>query len=229
MDFLEPESDEQGLSRRELLKRAGVVGIALAIPAGTVVARTAPAPDRLQSFTEPEARLVAAIVARIIPKDENGPGAIEAGVPRYIDRLLANPYNNEYRGPNNPDSNLTDAYARGLKSLDAYAQATRGGPFVSLSADKQDAILAEMQANSARGFTPDSSTVFRLLRQHAVEGMFGDPYYGGNINFAGWDLLGYPGIKLVFTEQEQMLDVPIKSSRKGTTDYAFFGNNRREM
>ena len=62
-----------------------------------------------------------------------------------------------------------------------------------------------------------------------MEGMFGDPYYGGNANFVGWDLLGHPGIKLVFTAEEQKLDVTVKSSHKGTTDYAFFGSNRKGM
>ena len=35
-----------------------------------------------------------------------------------------------------------------------------------------------------------------MLLEHTREGMFSDPIYGGNVNFAGWDLIGYPGIKL---------------------------------
>jgi hypothetical protein len=52
---------------------------------------------------------------------------------------------------------------------------------------------------------------------------------GGNANFAGWDLLSYPGIKLVFAAEEQKLDDTIRSVRKGITDYAFFGSNRNRM
>jgi hypothetical protein len=40
--------------------------------------------------------------------------------------------------------------------------------------------------------------------------MFGDPVYGGNQNFAGWDLIGYPGIKLVWSEADQQIDADVK-------------------
>ncbi len=218
-ELLEEDTSARGLSRRELLIGAGLVGIA-----GVAAAAEN---EPLQSFTAPEAATVRAILARLIPADENGPGAIEARVDRYIDRMLRS--HNSYRGSNDPNTNLTDAYSAGLKAVDAYAQATQGGLFASLSPDKQDAILTAMQANSATGFTPNSRTFFNLIRRHTVEGMFGDPYYGGNANFAGWDLLDYPGVKLVFTEEEQKLDVTVKRAHKSTTDYAFFGDNRRGM
>ena len=46
----------------------------------------------LRFFTEAEALLVAAACERIIPRDETGPGASDAGVAVYIDRQLAGPY-----------------------------------------------------------------------------------------------------------------------------------------
>jgi hypothetical protein len=33
--------------------------------------------------------------------------------------------------------------------------------------------------------------------------MFGDPYYGGNTNFVGWDLIGYPGVRTQVTAADQ--------------------------
>jgi hypothetical protein len=33
--------------------------------------------------------------------------------------------------------------------------------------------------------------------------MFSDPIYGGNVNFSGWDMVGYPGIKLQWTAEDQ--------------------------
>jgi gluconate 2-dehydrogenase gamma chain len=218
-ELLEADNAWRGLSRRELLIGAGLVGIA-----GVSAAAES---EPLQSFTPAEAVTVRAILARLIPTDENGPGAIEARVDRYIDRMLRS--HDAYRGSNDPNINLKDSYTAGLKAIDAHAQATHGRPFASLSADKQDTILTAMQANSAAGFTPNSRTFFNLIRRHAVEGMFGDPYYGGNANFAGWDLLDYPGVKLVFTEEEQKLDVTVKKAHKSSTDYAFFGDNRRGM
>jgi hypothetical protein len=32
-----------------------------------------------------------------------------------------------------------------------------------------------------------------------MEGMFADPLYGGNKDFAGWRLVGFPGAQAVFT------------------------------
>ena len=82
----------RALSRRDLLKRAGIVGVVAAAPAG-VLAAEAGAPvrerDRLETFTAAEAEAVEAIVDRLIPADAAGPGAAEARVARFIDRALA--------------------------------------------------------------------------------------------------------------------------------------------
>jgi len=32
-----------------------------------------------------------------------------------------------------------------------------------------------------------------------MEGMFADPIYGGNKDFAGWRLVGFPGAQMEFT------------------------------
>ena len=53
------------------------------------------AADPLQGyvfFTAGEAAFVEAALARLIPKDELGPGAVEAGVAVFLDRQLAGPY-----------------------------------------------------------------------------------------------------------------------------------------
>ena len=51
------------------------------------------------------------------------------------------------------------------------------------------------------------------IRLHAVQGMFGDPRHGGNAGFAGWDLLGFPGVKVTFTAEDQALDVDVERIR----------------
>ena len=43
-------------------------------------------------FTAEEWAFLNAAVARLIPADEQGPGAVEAGVPEYIDRQMNTPY-----------------------------------------------------------------------------------------------------------------------------------------
>lgn len=49
----------------------------------------APEPDGYAFFTDEEARTVEAVVARLIPGDDDDPGAVQAGVPVYIDRKLS--------------------------------------------------------------------------------------------------------------------------------------------
>ncbi len=218
-------------SRRELIRRGAAAGVLVALPGGVLAAYGATAPSILEPlifFTPDQARTVEAVVERLVPSDDNGPGAKDALVWRYIDRLLTTPANT-YRGVNNPGSDLTDAYRAGLQALDAYAETAHGGAFASLSSAAQDAVLTAMQANSATGFTPDSKTFFNLIRQHTLEGMFSDPYYGGNANFVGWNMLGFPGIKLLFTADEQKLDVTITSAHKSVTQVGFFGNDRKGM
>ena len=43
-------------------------------------------------FTPTEAAFIEAAVARLIPDDDLGPGALKAGVPTFIDRQLAGDY-----------------------------------------------------------------------------------------------------------------------------------------
>jgi gluconate 2-dehydrogenase gamma chain len=211
-------------SRRELLKRFGVVGAASVVPGGVFVqtapsfaaeARAAAAPrEALETLTAAESDTLEAIVVRLIPSDENGPGAAEARAAHYIDRALAGPL-----------ASARKAYAAGLAALNTYAQASKGGPFASLQPKDQDAVLSEMEKNAATGFTPNSSTFFNLLRAHAIQGMFCDPYYGGNANFVGWDLIRYPGVRISVTAQEQGMGVALKANHKSAYDEPMFAKH----
>ena len=77
------------------------------------------------------------------------------------------------------------------------------GGFAGLDAAKQDEILTTAEAGKLDG---DPGGFFVTLLQQTREGMFSDPIYGGNVNFAGWDLIGYSGIKLVWDAEDQALD-----------------------
>jgi gluconate 2-dehydrogenase gamma chain len=166
--------------------------------------------EALESLTALEADTLLSIVARLIPADENGPGAAEAGAAHYIDRALSGPL----RGSR-------DAYAAGLAALDAYALAAKGATFVKLSADQQDAILTDLEKNAASGFSPDAATFFSLVRTHTIQGMFCDPYYGGNANFIGWDLVGYPGIRMAVGANEQGAKAPQAVRKSAYADAMF--------
>ena len=129
----------------------------------------------------------------------------------YIDRALTGPLRSS-----------REAYAAGLAAIDAYAQSKLGGAFARLSAPDQDSVLADMEKNVAAGFTPNAATFFNLVRTHTIQGTFCDPYYGGNADFVGWDLIGYPGLRLVVTADEQRMNVRAKPVRQSAYADATF-------
>jgi Gluconate 2-dehydrogenase subunit 3 len=86
--------------------------------------------------------------------------------------------------------------------------------FVELQAQDQDAVLTDLQQ------TP----FFALVRTHTIQGTFCDPAYGGNANFTGWDLIGYPGVRLAVTAEDQRMASPAKPMRRSAYDYAMFAN-----
>ena len=167
--------------------------------------------EPLETLRASEMETLEAIVARLIPTDANGPGATEARAAHYIDRAL---------GGALASSRL--AYAAGLAAVDQYARSTRGASFAKLSPNDQDAVLTDMESGAAAGFTPNSSMFFNLLRDHTLQGMFCDPYYGGNANFVGWDLLGYPGVRTIVSPDQQRLDIEITPNHKSAYDYEMF-------
>jgi len=171
--------------------------------------------DRLETFTATEAETIEAFVDRLIPSDANGPGAAEARVARYIDRALDGEL-----APSRP------AYTAGISALERWSRTRFGAGFASLPAVQRDAVLTDLERNVATGFSPDSRTFFDLVREHALQGMFGDPYHGGNANFAGWDLIGFPGVKLSFSAAEQQMDVTVAPAHKSTVDYPLFSGAR---
>jgi len=216
------------LSRRQLLKRAGLVGAAaIATPIGTFVpstslsqspaqAQTAIGRGQLwETLTAMEAETLEAITGRLIPTDANGPGALEAQAARYIDRALGGALASSH-----------DAYRSGLAAVDGYARTTKGLPFARLSAADQEAVLKDMEANVASGFVPDASTFFNLVRAHTIQGTFCDPYYGGNADFVGWDLIGYPGVRLAVAANEQRLDPRLTPTHRSAYEHAMFSRKR---
>ena len=187
-----------GLSRRELLKRTAVLGAAATVPLRVaLVARQAAPLEGFVTLTASEADALEAIVARLIPTDEDGPGATEARAAYYIDRALGGAL-----------ASSRETYAEGLAATEAYARASKGALFATLAPADQDRILGEMDEGVATGFEPSSRSFFNLVRSHTIQGTFCDPYYGGNADFVGWDLLGYPGQRLVVTEDDQRMDAP---------------------
>jgi gluconate 2-dehydrogenase gamma chain len=57
---------------------------------------------------------------------------------------------------------------------------------------------------------------------HTLEGTFGDPYYGGNRDFIGWELIGYPGLRLAVTAEQQRMDAELEPLQSSAYDHAQF-------
>jgi gluconate 2-dehydrogenase gamma chain len=219
------ETDDRAreVSRRDLFRTVGG-GAAAAVagaplPGGAAVAEPSRSPpganssgqlEALETLTAAEADILEAICARLIPSDEDGPGAAEARAAHYIDRALTGPLRSS-----------RDAYAAGLAAIDAYAQQTKGAPFIALSPREQDSVITDVENDVATGFMPSAATFFNLVRTHTIQGTFCDPYYGGNANFVGWDLIGYPGLRLTAGPDEQRMSPP-KTLRNSAYEEAMF-------
>jgi gluconate 2-dehydrogenase gamma chain len=143
-------------------------------------------------FNRDDAATVEAFAERLMPGAPGKPGARDAGVLNYIDLALAGAY-----------ADLQDFYRRGLAALDQYCRKTYREPFVRLNAAQQDAVITALEEGKAAEFAwPSAQAFFNTLRTHTMEGMFADPIYGGNRDFAGWRLVGFPGAQPIFTSSD---------------------------
>jgi len=161
-------------------------------------------------FLPSEFTTLEALVARLIPADDLGPGAKEAGCATFIDRQMAGSfgtYQRFYMQPpfvNGTPQQGTQSpnvphviYRAGLAALDAYCRATYAGKaFIALDAAQQDAVLQAAEKGEAKFAGPvPAQQFFNLLLQNTREGFFADPLYGGNRDMIGWKLVGFPGTR----------------------------------
>ncbi|ORM50450.1 gluconate 2-dehydrogenase [Pantoea conspicua] len=220
---------KKGHSRRDFLLKtitlapAMAVGTtamgALSLPLAAQAAETPVAPQQARDyqpawFTAEEFAFITAAVARLIPNDERGPGALEAGVPEFIDRQMNTPYatgSNWYmQGPFNPDLPKElgyqlplvpqQIYRLGIADADRYSQQQHGKVFAQLSGEQQDALLQAMESGSAQFSQLPANTFFAFLLQNTREGFFSDPIHGGNQGMVGWKLINFPGARADFMD-----------------------------
>ncbi|PLR36398.1 dehydrogenase [Chimaeribacter coloradensis] len=175
-----------------------------------------PQPARLggyQVLTDETARKnLTAVFDRLIPADEHGPSASEAGCIEFIDNELAGDYGSGaalyLQGPLRPENEAAlmgspqflapprERYLAGLQALEAWAQRTYHTAFHALTADQIDACLTGLESGQLTlAADVDSRAFFELMLQNAREGYLADPMYGGNKNMAGWKMIGFPGAR----------------------------------
>jgi gluconate 2-dehydrogenase gamma chain len=165
-------------------------------------------------FTPVEWAFINAACERLIPADEHGPGAVELGVPQYIDRQMGTPWADGaiwyMQGPffeAKPEfgyqSQLTpkQQYRLGIKVIDALCRERANKPFADLTATEQDDILKQIEKGALKSPDISLATFFSgFLLKNAIEGCFCDPMYGGNKDMAGWKMIAYPGVRADYLE-----------------------------
>lgn len=219
---------DAGLTRRTFLFAAAS---ATALPAEfkTAHARTikeelpwaprqADVPEPVQSpnylfFTAAESAFIDAATERLIPKDDLGPGAHDAGVTLFIDHQLAGSFGRAERwymqGPwrkgeetQGFQSRMPPAqlYRAAIEAIDHHTQLQHAKPFAQLTADQQDHLLTDLENGALDLQGVDAKAFFKMLLQNTKEGMFSDPIYGGNKDMSGWKMLGFPGARYDYSD-----------------------------
>jgi len=185
---LEKKVAAKPINRREFVRRGSLYG------AGILIGLNTPRPKAAQAaaesiepvvLTEHEWKTLDALTGRIIPTDEE-PGAREANCVNFIDKALAH-----------EDAAALPLYQGGLAALDGVAMARFEKRFVGLEGAQQDEILAALERGAAKEWALakelPSPVFFETVRIHTIVGFLADPSYGGNRDFAGWKVAGYPG------------------------------------
>jgi len=234
-----PDGAEIDLHRRRLLLAgaaagiAGTAGAAIGIhdgelggPSQTIRGEMPWAPGSADSppgaagtgyryFKPAEVAFIEAAVGRLIPDDSVGPGAVQAGVPFFLDRQLDGPYGRGDHfflgGPwpkGTPQQgyqsrfNPAQLYRAAIEAIDKYVAANlKGASFARLQAEEQDKVLKGLESNEVvLEDGVDAKTFFDMLLQNTKEGYFSDPIYGGNKDIGAWKMIGFPGAHYDYLE-----------------------------
>jgi gluconate 2-dehydrogenase gamma chain len=208
------------MSRRDLLRSTAAAGSAALV--SWLVPRTAqgadpargsdpiapelPAVNTYSYFNAAEIAFVDAAVDRLIPSDQLGPGAKQAGVTFFIDQQLQGSFGRAETwymlGPwrdGTPQQGyqlkMTPAqlYRAAIRATDDYCRQNYRKTFAQLQPGQQDKVLQGLEKGDIELNGASAKEFFNLLLQNTGEGFFADPLYGGNRDFAGWKLVGFPG------------------------------------
>ncbi|HXP92748.1 MAG TPA: gluconate 2-dehydrogenase subunit 3 family protein [Candidatus Binatia bacterium] len=221
------------VSRKDFVALVGTVAAAEVLPAASEAA-TAPAkapplkplgsePEAYKYFTAPEAAFVEAAVERLIPTDELGPGAKQAGVAYFIDQQLGGQFGlaakmyrqgpwaqgaptQGYQLPLTP----REVYRLAIAETNAYCKKQYGKTFDKLSPVQQDAVLQALDDAKLTYDSVPGKVFFEMLYANTNQGFFSDPMYGGNRNKIGWKLIGHPGVPVAYNAYIGKHNVPYK-------------------
>jgi len=166
-------------SRRNFLKSGGsvigaswlAINMPLIVSAGQAAAEKKESAAAFDNLTIEESVELSALVNQIIPPDET-PGASEIGVVYFIDVALGGFM-----------SNAAPMLRQGLEEFQQQTKSAHPGTerFSELSFDQQTEMLKSIE----------DTPLFGMLHFMTLCGMFCLPSYGGNLEDAGWNLIGF--------------------------------------
>ena len=218
------KDDEQTTSpsRRQLFKKFALLPLSAASIADCAKEADKPPEQNASAhaayeptfFNPAEWALIRAACDRLIPADDIGPGAVEVGVPEFIDRHMQTPYAAGdiwyMQGPfveAAPQFGyqgrlpLRDILRVGIKALDAHCRRELGGKtFAQLDHAQQETLLKAAEEAKLELETISAKEFFNQLLAETRLGYFCDPRHGGNKNMAAWKMIGYPGARADFTD-----------------------------
>jgi gluconate 2-dehydrogenase gamma chain len=209
---------EESSSRRNFLRTIvslfPTISIAACTPFSTLVPTPAPA-YAPRYFTGEEWTFLQAACGRLIPADENGPGAVELGVPEFIDRQMDGPFGHAttwymqgpffasalpelgYQSPLTPRA----VYRAGIAALNAHCRRRFDSKaFCELPSTTQDSLLTELEKGALDFDDVSGKSFFGFLLQNTREGYLSDPIHGGNRNMESWKMIGFPGARADFLD-----------------------------
>jgi gluconate 2-dehydrogenase gamma chain len=198
------------ISRRDFLKAAGAAAATPALPAAAAsatnaTARVTPVARAYTHLNPQESSFLEAACERLIPRDELGPGALDADVTVFIDRQLGGAWGAGERlyrsGPfqeGTPSQGYqlpftpAELFRRAIRALNAEL-AARNTSLAQMPAQEQDAFLTQLSKDKRDLDGVPANVFFESLLEVTIEGYFSDPAYGGNRDMASWEMIGFPG------------------------------------
>ena len=212
-------------SRRGFLRQSLVAVPAVSLLGASALAQTqgsstaatpaaTPSTYTPRYFTAPEWDFLSAAVDRLIPANEDGPGAVEAGVPEFLDRQMDAAYGHGslwyMQGPFAPDAPATlgyqlrytprEFYRKGIAAIDGWCEKQHNQKFAALPPDQRDAILHQLEKGDIKLDDVPAALFFSQLLTNTKEGYFADPLYGGNKQMGAWKMIGFPGARADFAD-----------------------------
>jgi len=208
---------EMSSDRRDFLCKMMALVPTLSIAACAPVSAFRTSPAQAYSpryFTQEEWAFLHAACGRLIPADANGPGAVELGVPEFIDREMEGPFGHAatwymqgpfasalpefgYQSPLTPRA----VYRAGIAAVDGHCRRMLGNKsFAELPTATQDAVLTDLEQGALEFENVSGKAFFGFLLQNTKEGYLADPIHGGNKNMGSWKMIGFPGARADFLD-----------------------------